>query len=93
MENIFASPPTANILIAGQNVITGNDDCLSYMYDEYRYGAVPTQEAAQKLLADLKAGKAWLHPISETGCMDRLEDIAVGRTVDPTFWQHMHSQD
>ena len=29
-----------------------------YMYDERRYGEVPTQSDAQKLLTDIKSGDA-----------------------------------
>jgi hypothetical protein len=58
------------------------------MYDERRYGSVPTQSCAQKLLSDLKSGKAYLHPISEPGCINRLENIIAGKPVSVEFWQH-----
>lgn len=57
-----------------------------YMYDERRYGAVPTQAQASALLADLKSGRACPHPISEPGYVKRLEDLAAGRSVDTSYW-------
>lgn len=58
-----------------------------YMYDERQYGEVPSQAGAQKLLADIKSGAAYLHHVSEPGCIERLGNIAAGQTVDASFWQ------
>lgn len=57
-----------------------------YMYDEARYGSIPSSEAANTLIADIRAGRAFVHPISEPGYMQRLEDIVAGRPVDPSFF-------
>lgn len=67
--------------------VAGEGGDRPYMYDELRYGGVPSKENAQQILADLEAGKVWLHPVSEPGCKVRLEDLAAGRSVDPQFWQ------
>lgn len=58
-----------------------------YMYDEARFGGIPSPETAKGLLADLRAGRAFAHPISAQGYMQRLEDIAAGRPVDPSIFK------
>lgn len=58
-----------------------------YMYDEARFGGIPSPETAKSLLADLRAGRAFAHPISARGYMQRLEDIVAGRPVDPSFFK------
>lgn len=62
------------------------EDTGLYMYDERRYGGVPSKESAQEILSNLESGMAILHPISEPGCIDRLKDIIAGRAVDPAHW-------
>jgi hypothetical protein len=74
---------TGQVAIASGDADSGNGP---YMYDEHRYGCVPTQEAAQTILANLKSGRAFPHPISEPGFMERLDELAAGRPVDPSYW-------
>lgn len=56
---------------------------VGYIYDELGHGAIPSQAEAERLLADLKAGFAIPHPVSDPGYEQRLEDIIAGRSVDP----------
>lgn len=59
-----------------------------FIYDEQRYASgIPTQEAARLLLEDFESGLAIPHTLSELGWKERLESIAAGRPVDPSFWQ------
>lgn len=62
-----------------------NQDTI-YMYDEIRYGGIPSPTDAERLLADLRTGRAVAHPISETGFESRLEDIMAGRSVSPAYF-------
>ncbi|ENZ77981.1 MULTISPECIES: nuclear hormone receptor family protein [Ralstonia] len=57
-----------------------------YLYDETRYGGAPSQADAERILTDLREGRAIAHPISEHGYMERLEDIVAGRAVDLTYF-------
>lgn len=57
-----------------------------YIYDELRYGAVPTKEAAAKILDDMKTGKAMPHPVCDLGWKSRLEQILAGQPVEQTYW-------
>lgn len=59
-----------------------------FIYDEHQYaGGMPTPEAARLLLEDLENGLAIPHAIIEPGWKERLESIAAGLPVDPSFWQ------
>lgn len=57
-----------------------------YMYDEASYGAVPSRDAATRILADLLNGRAYVHPLIEPGYQQRLQDIIAGRAVDPALF-------
>lgn len=56
------------------------------MYDEQRFATPPTQQQAQKILAEYEAGECCLHPVSEPGILDRLKTLAAGGSVDPAFF-------
>lgn len=66
-----------------------NTDTDLYLYDEARYGTPPSPADAERLLADLREGRAIAHPISEKGYIERLEDIVAGREVDPSFFSRV----
>jgi hypothetical protein len=69
-----------------------NTNANGYMYDECNMGGVPpSREAADSLLFDLKAGKAYPHPTSEPGYEQRLEDIIAGRPVNPEYFRRASS--
>jgi hypothetical protein len=83
------APPVGSVLLLDHALITKHDmpdEAGVYMYDEWRYGSTPTPEKAARILADLKVGRAIPHPIAEPGYEQRLEDIVVGRQVDPSFY-------
>ncbi|MDQ1817774.1 hypothetical protein RBA41_31185 [Massilia sp. CCM 9210] len=57
-----------------------------YMYDERAFDGIPSVDTATRILADIQADRAFLHPISDPGALDRLKDIIAGRNVDPSSW-------
>lgn len=59
---------------------------IVYMYDEVAYGSIPSQADAERILTDLRAGRAFPHPISSPGYEQRLEDIIAERPVDPAYY-------
>lgn len=73
-------------LSAAEAVVVASEAPL-VMYDERHCGTIPSPAAAKKLIADLRAGRVYLHPKSEPGCVKRLEDIVAGRPVDPSFFK------
>lgn len=77
---VFDKGPSYNHCV---EAVSGNGMSFAYMYDELRYRGIPSKENAKRLLADLKAGRAIPHPISDPGYEQRLEDIIAGRSVDP----------
>lgn len=58
-----------------------------YTYDERHYGGTPSPHAARLLLEDFATGLAIPHSLIEPGWQERLERIAAGKHVDPSFWQ------
>lgn len=77
---VFDKGPSYNHCV---EAVSGNGMSVAYLYDELRYGGIPSKENAERLLADLKAGIAVPHPVSDPGYEQRLEDIIAGRSVDP----------
>lgn len=89
-SKLFLTAPPRRGMLTGSILLNANggkpfvfNEGMSYMYDELRYGNIPSQANAERLLADLKAGRAVPHPISDPGYEQRLEDIIAGRSVDP----------
>lgn len=59
-----------------------------FIYEEQGYvGGMPTPYAARLLLEDFETGLAIPHALNGSGWKERLESIAAGRPVDPSFWQ------
>ena len=59
-----------------------------FIYDEHQYaGGMPTRQEARLLLEDFETGLAIPHTVIEPGWKERLESIAAGRPVNPSFWQ------
>lgn len=83
------APPVGSTHVLDNSLLIDKNPAPTcpYMYDEWRYGGVPTPETAANILADLKAGRAVPHPVAEPGYQQRLEDIVAGREVDPSFFR------
>lgn len=58
------------------------------IYDERGYpGGMPSPQAARLLLEDFATGLAIPHGNIQPGWKERLESVAAGKHVDPSFWQ------
>jgi len=60
---------------------------FTYMYDEKRLGEVPSKELARQVLRDFDRGDVLLHPMINKGWRSRLEAVARGEEVDPTYFR------
>ena len=78
-SKLFLTAPPRGGVPSGSFLLDTNEekplvfsDGANYIYDELRYGNIPSQASAERLLADLKAGRAVPHPISDPGYEQRL---------------------
>ena len=57
---------------------------VPYMYDETRFDHAPSCSDAARILADLQAHRAFIHPVTDDGYLERLATVAQGGYVN--FW-------